>query len=174
MATQRSSDAASYLDGPALGIGLLFVLLPLMDIVTQTWPLAPASPTWRYGTVGLGSNYLVSVVFGMGLLCYVAARRNHRTVLLTLTILCAAFAAGALIATLGFVLDVLQIRPTVPRGQAGALRTFDLGAIKALVKYLASAFVLAWLAVAELRARRAMPRAAKDETPRLVQKQQSS
>ena len=157
MAAQRSADAALHLTGPAYGVGLLFVILPIVDTLAQSWPIGLGNPSWRYGTVGLGANYLISFVFGMWLLCWVAAARLHRRTLLILTILTWVAAALVLIGTLGFVLDVLQLRPGVPRDPPRALWVFDVGAEKAVLKYLASAVVLAWIAVASRRALRGIP-----------------
>src|SRR5512137_1497932 len=99
MATQRSADVAPYLAGPAYGVGFLFVALPIIDTLTQVWPVALGSPTWRYGAVGLGSNYLVSLVFGMWLLCFVAAQRLDRRTLLMLAIVSGVLTGLTLLAT---------------------------------------------------------------------------
>jgi hypothetical protein len=167
MASQRSSDAAPYLTGPAYGVGLLFAVLPIIDTLSQSWPISLGNPSWRYGTVGIGANYLISFVFGVWLLCWVAASRSQRGLLRILTIVSWVAAALALVATLGFALDALQLRPAVPRDPPRALWVFDVGAEKAVLKYVVSAVVLGWVAAASGRALRAMPGQSGD-APRLV------
>jgi len=166
MATQRTADASPHFAGPAYGVGVLFVVFPLLDVVVQAWPIVLGNPTWRYGAVGIGANYTISLVFGMWLLCYTAGRQLHRRTLVVLAILALLMAVASLVAILGFVLDGLQIRPSVPRDPARALWMFDAGMQKALVKYAASALVLAWLAVSSRRALRDLP--GREDAPRLV------
>lgn len=168
MATQRSTDVAPYLTGPAYGIGLLFVLMPVVDTVAQMWPPALGEPAWRYGTVGIGANYLISMLFGMFLMCLAAGLRRHRRTLLVLAILNGAFAIVLLLAAIGFSLDVLQVRMGVPKDNARATWLFNAGAAKAELKYLASVLVFGWLALSTRRAWRAMPRPTADEAPKLV------
>jgi hypothetical protein len=172
MATQRTADAARYLTGPAYGIAALFVLLPIIDTLAQVWPVALGNPAWRYGTIGLGANYLISVLFGMLGLCLLAALGSHRRTLRALTILSGVAALLLLIAALAFLLDALQLRGTVPRDNPRTLWMFDAGAAKAAFKYLVSAAVFGWLALATWRAGRAIPRPAADEVaPKLVHEQ---
>jgi hypothetical protein len=172
MATQRTADAARYLTGPAYGIAVLFVLLPIIDTLAQTWPLALSNPAWRYGTIGLGANYLISALLGMFGLCLLAALGSHRRTLRALTIVNAVAALLLLIAALAFLLDALQLRGTVPRDNPRTLWLFQVGAAKAAFKYLVSAAVMVWLALATWRAGRAIPvPAAEDVAPKLVHEQ---
>ncbi len=172
MATQRTADAARYLTAPAYGIAALFVLLPIVDTLSQVWPAALGNPAWRYGTIGLGANYLISVLFGMLGLCVLAALGSHRRTLRALAIVSVLGALLLLIAALAFVLDALQVRGTVPRDNPRTLWLFDAGAAKAAFKYLVSAAVIGWLALATWRAGRAIARpAAGDVVPRLVHEQ---
>jgi threonine/homoserine/homoserine lactone efflux protein len=168
MAMQRSADVAPYLTGPAYGVGLLFVLMPVVDTFAQMWPPALSEPSWRYGTVGIGANYLASALLGMLLMCLVAGLRQHRRTLRVLAILNGVFAVVLLLAAVGFILDVLQVRYSVPKDNPRATWLFNTGAVKAELKYLASAFVLAWLALSSRRAWRAIPQQASDEAPKLV------
>jgi hypothetical protein len=172
MATQRTDDAARYLTGPAYGIAVLFVLLPIIDTFAQTWPLALSNPAWRYGTIGLGANYLISALFGMLGLCALAAMGSHRRSLKALTIVNGVTALLLLIAALAFLLDALQLRGTVPRDNPRTLWLFQVGAAKAAFKYLVSAAVMGWLGFATWRAGRAIPvPAAEDVAPKLVHEQ---
>ena len=168
MAMQRSADVAPYLTGPAYGVGLLFVLMPVVDTFAQMWPPALGEPSWRYGTVGIGANYLASALLGMLLMCLVAGLRQHRRTLRVLAILNGVFAVALLLAAIGFALDVLQVRYSVPKDNPRAMWLFNTGAVKAELKYLVSVLVFGWLAVATWRAWRAIPQQAPEESPKLV------
>ena len=168
MATQRSADVAPHLTGPAYGVAVLFVVLPIIDTLAQVWPVALGSPSWRYGAVGLGANYLISFVFGMWLLCFLAARQLHRGTLRSLATASGVVAVLLLIAAAGFALDAIQLRPGVPRDNPRNLWTFEVGAAKAAFKYVVSGVVLGWLALSSRRAWRAIPQQAPEESPKLV------
>jgi hypothetical protein len=170
-----TAEAAPYLTGPTYAVALLFVLFPIMDTVAQVWPPRLDSPSWRYGAVGLGANFLISSLFGMLGLYLVAALRQHRRTLLGLALLSALGALLLLVGALGFVLDAFQVRAGVPRDDPRTLWLFDVGAAKAALKYLVGAGLLAWLALSGWKTGRSMARAgldAEEETPRLVSKQQ--
>src|SRR5690349_3125180 len=62
---------------PAYIVSGLFFFTPLIDIVTNVWPLTPGVVSWRYGAAGASANYLISVVFGMFLACCIAAFAGH-------------------------------------------------------------------------------------------------
>ncbi len=172
MASQRGNGVVHTLTGPVYAVGFLFVLLPIVDTFAQVWPLSFGNPTWRYGTVGIGANYLISVLFGMLLLCLVAGQGGHRRTLKVLMWLNLLGAVVALAGTASFVLDALQVRATIPRDNAQAMRMFNIGAEKAVLKYLLSEVVLLWLAFSCWRVVRQMPSAAAEEkVPKLVSTQ---
>jgi hypothetical protein len=169
MTSQRSADVSHYLTGVVYAVGFLFVLLPLADTFAQVWPPSFGNPGWRYGTVGLGANYLISVLFGMLLMTLVANFRWHRRTLTFLGILDLVMALVALLGTMSFLLDAAQVRMGVPRDNMQALRIFDIGAEKAVFKYLLSEVVLVWMGVASWRAAKAIPHTNVDEdVPKLV------
>ena len=168
MAAHRTDGLATELAGPAYGIGVLFILTAVVDTVSQMWPPAPSEPSWRYGVIGIGGNYLITVLFGILLICLVAGLRQHRRTLRVLAIVNAVLAVLFVLAVIGFVLDVLQVRYSVPKDNPRAVWLFNVGAAKAVAKYVVSALVLGWLAWASRRAWRAMPRPTAEEAPRLV------
>jgi hypothetical protein len=170
-----TTETASFLTGPAYAVALLFVLFPIIDTVAQVWPLGLDSPSWRYGAIGLGANYLISALFGMLGLAIVAALRQHRRVLLGVTLLSGLGALLLLVAALSFVLDAFQVRAGVPRDDPRTLWLFNVGAVKAELKYLVGAGLLAWQGLMGWKAWRTIDRhelAAEEEAPRLVSKQQ--
>ncbi len=171
MASQRKTDVLLNFPGPLYGVGLLFFFLPIVDVVTQVWPPSPGNPGWRYGLVGLGANYLISVVFGLLLICLAAGVLWHRRTLRVLAILSALCGVLCILATLAFVLDALQLRPAIPKDNAGALKMFDIGAAKAVLKYLVSAVVFGWVGLGSWRACRGIPAHAAADVPKLVSRQ---
>jgi hypothetical protein len=168
MATRRTADAASLLMGPAFAIALLFVLWPIVDTLSQTWPMQLGNPMWRYGTIGLGANYTISVLFGMLGLSALAALGMHRRTLKGLAIVGGVVAVLMLVVVLGFLLDALQVRAGIPAGETRTRSTFDIGVAKAALKYVLSALALGWLALASWKGARAMPRPMEEEAPKLV------
>ena len=172
MASSRSSDVLSRLVGPAYAIAFLFALEPIVDTFAQVWPPVPGNPSWRFGLVGVGSNYLISILFGLFLFGAVAATQWHRRTLRVLAVLDLLVAVALIGALLTFALDALQLRPGIPSGNAQALRTFDIGAEKAVLKYLLSTVAALWMGLACWVAARGMKNAKGDEdVPRLVGQQ---
>ncbi len=171
MASQRKTDVILHFPGPLYGVGLLFFFLPIIDVVTQVWPPAPGNPGWRYGLIGLGANYLISVLFGLLLICLAAGAQWHRRTLRVLAIWSAFCGVLCIVGTLAFVLDALQLRPAIPKDNTGQLRMFDVGAAKAVFKYLISAVVFGWIGLASWRGAREIPTHAAEDVPKLVSRQ---
>ena len=170
-----TAGAAPYLTGPAYAAALLFVLFPVIDTVAQIWPLGLDNPRWRYGAVGLGADYLISALFGMLGLALLAALRRHRRTLLWLALLSGLGALLLLVGALGFVMDAFEVRASVSRNAPRTLWLFDVGAAKAVFKYVVAAGFLAWLGLMSWKAGRSIARPeheAEEEIPRLVGKQQ--
>ncbi len=151
MVTRRTAGTSALLIGPAYAVAILFVVLPIIDTFTQTWPVTVSSPGWRYGTIGIGANYLISILFGLLGLITLAALGGHRRTLKVLGVLCGLGTVIALVALLGFLLDAIQVRAGIPAGEGRTRQMFDIGGAKAALKYLLSAFVLGWLAFAAWR-----------------------
>ncbi len=168
MATRRTTGIPSHLVGPAYAIAFLFVLFPIMDTLSQTWPAAVSNPAWRYGTIGIGANYLVSFLLGMLGLCALAAVGERRRTLRLFGVLCGIATVVLLVALLGFLLDAVQVRSGIPPSETQTRGAFDLGAAKAAVKYVLSAFVMGWLTIAAWRRGGAIARAQEQEPAMLI------
>lgn len=168
MATRRGTGSSSLLAGPAYAVAILFVLHPILDTFSQTWPLNFSSPGWRYGTIGIGANYLISVLLGALGLSALAALGQHRRTLRLLGILCGIATVVLLVGVIGFLLDAVQVRAGIPSGDDRTRAVFDLGAAKAAVKYVLSAGVMGWIALASWRRAGAVPREKAEEAPKLV------
>ncbi len=145
-------------------VAALFFFTPVLDVFLNVWPWRPGLEEWRYGAVGAAANYLVSMVFGCLLATATAAVCGHRRSLRVLAV--ADWVVAALLAalTLEFVLDVLQLQTRVPQEDQ---RGFRLGAVKAVVKYLASIVCLVVVGIAGWRFAREMPRQ-QDDRPDAV------
>jgi hypothetical protein len=132
-------------------VAAVFLLSPLVDVVTNVYPTDIGNMQWRFGAIGILSNYLISGVFGLLLATLVAAFLGHRGVLRTSAVIDLVVAALLLALMLLFALDVLQLRQTV-RPEAGEM--FKIGALKASLKLLMTAAALAVLGVRALKASR--------------------
>jgi hypothetical protein len=152
--TERSSSALDSLARPLYFLAILLVATPLMDILANTWPLRFSELTWRYGAVGMFSGFQLTPLLGIGLACWLSSALGHKTVQRTLTFVCIIGAILLLLAAVGFALDVVQLRHSVPTTPPQAMWTFEVGAVKALLKYLTGAIALAWFGLATRRALR--------------------
>jgi hypothetical protein len=140
-----------YLAGPFYFVCLLLILIPLVDLATNVWPLRFGDMGWRYGTVGLLSGFLVSPLMGLVLAVSAAAYMGHTRMLKTLGVLSALGVLILLGATGLFTLDALQIRAQVPpEGQS----SYRVGAARAWVKNTLVAAGMLWLAIGSFRVAR--------------------
>lgn len=118
-------------------------LFPLIDIASGLMPPQFGNATWRFGAVGLFSNYAMGLSLELLLLAVLAALSNHRRVLLVLGVLSVLLAVTLLGSSLLFVLDALQTRARVTPAM---LQRFDFatgGAIVKLVLYAVANLILA-------------------------------
>ena len=122
--------------------GALMVVLSLVDLVTNVLPLQFGELQWRYGAWGLLAGFLLTPVLGMFMLAAAAAVLVHGGALKTLWWINLAVSVVLVLGSVMFVLDVLQFRGAVPRGD---LSRFDIGAAKALLKHVTVAAALFWL-----------------------------
>ena len=125
-------------------IALLFVLGPIADSLTNVFPWQVSSEQWRFGLVGVTSNYLVSVVFGLLLAAFTAAAAEHRVMLRVIAITSVTGAAVLLLVCVAYVLDTVQLRPVVREEQ---VPFFRIGAVKSILKVLTSVVALVLLGI---------------------------
>jgi hypothetical protein len=141
-------DTDEVLAAPFYAFGMLLIGLPLLDFVTSVLPPSFSNIQWRFTTVGLLSNFLMTPLLGMGIMIVVAAIREHfvfQRVLATIN----GIAAVLLIALLVlFVLDIVQLTGSIP---PDGLKIFQNAAFKAIVKHTMTILVLTWLATAGWR-----------------------
>jgi hypothetical protein len=166
--TERSSGALDTLAGPLYFLAFLLVATPVVDILANTWPLRFGDVTWRYGAVGMFSGFLLTPLLGVGLSSWVALTLGHRMTQRVLMIGCLVVAVLLVIAGLSFLLDVVQLRHSVPTAPPQAMWTFEVGAAKALLKYFVAAIAFTWFGLAARRALRASAAGSRGPTPPLV------
>jgi hypothetical protein len=145
-------DSLRRLTPAAYAVAAVFILSPLVDVVANFYPFDPGSVQWRYGAVGIMSNYLVSAVFGLLLGTLVAAVGGGRIARWTFTALSLAVAVALVLVLLLFSLDVLQLRNVV---RPEAAEMFKVGALKTALKLVMVAAALFLLGIGGFRVARA-------------------
>ena len=139
------------LQGPLYLSCLLLVLIPLVDLVSNVWPLRPWEVGWRYGAVGLASGFILTPFLG-----WVAGLALARTLLQPRALLLFSWGSVGVAILLGgatavFILDALQVGEGVPdMGRS----TFQIGAVRAAVKLALVGGALGWLGLAGLHSLR--------------------
>jgi len=165
---ERSSGALESLAGPLYVLALLLVVTPPVDVLANVWPPRLGEVSWRYGTVGASSGYLLTPLLGLGLACLIAIARRQRIMLRVLAVVCLVAGVMLVIAAIDFAMDAAQLRHTVPTTPALARWAFDVGAAKAIFKNLSAAVCFVWLGWATRRAQRALGAGGKHTPPPLV------
>ncbi|MBV6521718.1 MAG: hypothetical protein MNPFHGCM_01862 [Gemmatimonadaceae bacterium] len=141
-------DADEALSAPFYAFGLLLIGHPLLDFVTSVLPVSPTNIQWRFATVGLLSNFLMTPMLGLGIMIVVAAVREHLVFQRVLAIV-NTVAALVLIAFVAlFVLDIVQLNASI---QPEGLKEFQSAAFKAVLKHISAIIVLCLFAAAGWR-----------------------
>lgn len=147
--TNRDNELLRQLAGPIYLVAALLVVLPLLDFVTNIIPINLGEAHWRYGMMALVGQFFLTPLLGSFIALLAAAALGHTGVLRWMGMVYLVLGGLLLIALVGFLLDVFQVRAGAP---PAALHNFDIGWVRALVKELAVAGTVIWLG---LRARRA-------------------
>jgi hypothetical protein len=135
-------------------IALLLVLVPLLDAGIRTGRVRLGDEGWRFGTLGILFNTLVTPLLGVFLAMVVATQLEHRRVLKVVAGVVGVAAGLAVIALGGFVLDYVQLRGSVTPEGMGA---FDIAARKAMVVGVLGVGTAVVLAVSGWRTARRLP-----------------
>jgi hypothetical protein len=136
---------------------VLAALFPLLDLLSGLYPTNFGNATWRFGAVGLFSNFAMGLSLELFLIAVIALVANQRRVLLVLGVLSALLAVLLLGSAVLFVLDALQTRARV---NPAVLHRFDFaagGAVAKLLLYAVANLVLARGAFAAARRRTSRP-----------------
>jgi hypothetical protein len=129
-------------------VAAIMILFPIVDLGANLWPFRPTELNWRYGTYGVMSGYLLTVVLGFGLVVAVGVLAMHRGWVRLLGGLSAVGGVLLLVFAAVYVLDALQIRATL---SGDALGQFHIGTVKTLFKNGISGLALIWIAWAGWR-----------------------
>ncbi len=155
-------DPEEALAGPLYVVAGLLVAIPMLDFLLSVAAPQLSSVQWRFAAVGLLSGFTLTPILGLALALGVAAWRQHVAAQRLLVVTCLAGALLLTVLSLGFVLDVMQLRASVP-GEGRA--AFQNAWMRALAKHALSAFALGYLG---WRARRMIPAGSRPRTPRSV------
>lgn len=121
---------------------VLLTLHPILEALSNSWPLQLGDPRLRVALVGPLLNGMILVLTGLALIALVAALLGHGGVIRAVAIAAILSAATLAGAGLMFGLDVLQVRRMV---RTDAKSHFDAAAAKTLM-VSAPMFVMAvWL-----------------------------
>ncbi|NUQ11441.1 MAG: hypothetical protein HUU26_03800 [Gemmatimonadaceae bacterium] len=160
--SQTRLDPEEALAGPLYAVAGLLIAMPVVDFVLSVAAPAPSSVQWRFAAVGLLSGFTLTPILGMAVALTVAAVRQHYLVQRLLVATSLLGSVVLLVLCAGFILDVLQLRVSIPaEGQAA----FRSAWTRALLKHLLAAVVLAYLG---WRARRMIPKGHRPREPRTV------
>jgi len=123
-------------------------VIPAFDLLTTIWPLQLDTLMWRFGTLGMVPNFLLTMLLAAVLASAAAAELRHARTLRALSVLYILVAVALLAALVLFALDVLQFRAQVTET---VIPNYQRTATAAGVKYLLGVATFVWLGLAGLR-----------------------
>ncbi len=135
-------DPEEALAGPLYGVAALLIVIPLVDFVLSV-PSAEFSNTqWRFAAVGLFSGYTLTPILGLAMALVIAAFLKQFAIQRWLVAASLSFAALLIAVSLGFLLDMQELRGSVPNDGRAA---FKSAWTRASVKLALSAIGLVYL-----------------------------
>lgn len=155
-------DPEEALPGPLYLVAALLVVVPLADFILSVPNAEFANVQWRFAAVGLLSGFTLTPILGLAMALVVAAFLKHYTVQRWLVATCLSMATVLVALSLGFLLDVMQVRASVP---AEGRAAFSNAWSRAILKHALSAVALAYMG---WRARRMIPARSRQRTPKTV------
>lgn len=143
--------------------GALIMLDQGADLVATlvSQRLDPGAVAWRFGVFGLAVSRTSALVAGDVMLLASLALLGWRTGLRMAGVMHLLVAAALVAGTGSFVLDVLQLRKTIP---PAAARQFTLAVARAGAIAIAGIVALVWAGVASIRAARGRSGRHRDRT----------
>lgn len=138
-------------------VAALMLIIPVLEVVLSVWPLRVGETSWRFGTVGLLSQALLTPLLGALVLVLLAVTLGHRRTLATVSVVAALLALALLVVIPIFGLDAIQMRTRV---RTDAHRAFDLSSVLATIKLTAAFVVSLLLAIGSWKMRKAVMRRA--------------
>lgn len=155
-------DPEEALTGPLYLVAALLVVFPIVDYVLSVPPPAMSDVQWRFAAVGLLSNYTLTPILGLAMAFVISAFLKHHSLQRWLVVACLSLAVILIALSLGFVLDSLQVRASVPEeGRAAFASAWK----RAFIKHALATVALVYMG---LRARRMIPSRNRQRTPKPV------
>jgi hypothetical protein len=143
----RQLKAATYL------VVFLLIVVPLLEVVLSVWPLRWGQTNWRFGTVGVLSQALITPLLGVVLVVAAAYYLEQRRLLNTISLLAGLAGLFLLVALVLFPLDALEMRARVRPESKSA---FDASSALALFKLSSILVVCVLLAIGCRKAARGL------------------
>ncbi|HEX6941560.1 MAG TPA: hypothetical protein VF128_01465 [Gemmatimonadaceae bacterium] len=155
-------DPEEALAGPFYVVAGLLVVIPLVDFVLSVPSAEFSNVQWRFAAVGLLSGYTVMPILGLAMAFVIAAVLKQYGAQRWLV--AASLSVGAILMALsaGFLLDMLQLRISVPRDGRAA---FQSAWVRAIIKLVLSTIALLYMG---WRARRMIPARSRHRPPKTV------
>ncbi len=159
--------ANRYMRAGAYGIALLLIVMPFAETLASVWPLRLGEVNWRFGTMGFFSKAFVTPMIGALVVAAVATATEGRIALRLLAIGTLLYALVALVFSVSFVLDALQLRANV---RPEARRAFELASALAFLRTVAAMVIAVLLSTGAWHLARGMrrPDARSDPSSQLV------
>jgi len=155
-------DPEEALAAPLYVVAMMLILIPAADFLLSVPPPEPSSIQWRFAAVGLLSGYTMTPILGLALALVVSVVAKQVALQRLLVITCLMLAVILLFLSVGFMLDVVQLRASIPQDGRPA---FNSAWTRAIIKHGLSAGTLAYLG---WRARRMLPARSRHRDPKPV------
>lgn len=160
MSSRLDPDEA--LAGPLYVVAALLVVVPLVDFVLSVPAAELSNVQWRFAAVGLLSGYTLTPILGLAMAFVIAAVLKQHAAQRWLVAACLSFGAILMALSAGFMLDMLQLRLSVPRDGRAA---FQSAWVRAIIKLALSTIALLYMG---WRARRMIPARSRHRSPKSV------
>ena len=144
-------DPDEALAGPLYAVAALLIVIPLVDVVLTVPPPELSNAEWRFAAIGVLSSYTLTPILGLAMGFVVAAFLKQYAVQRWLVAASLSFAAILLALSIGFLLDMSELRFSIPNDRSAA---FQSAWIQAIIKLALSIIALAYMG---WRARRMIP-----------------
>jgi hypothetical protein len=141
----------SALAGPLYAVAVMLIVVPFLEVGTQLgWSISPSMLNWRTGAVGLLSSATLTPTFGLVVAVVTASVFDHRWMQRVLIAVAGLAALTCVVLLFTFVLDSVQLRPTVTEA---VRRTYTIAMIKAMLNITLAIVALTIVFVGALKAR---------------------
>jgi hypothetical protein len=154
MSELRREPTVRFATWATYGLAALFFIHPVADLLTNFIPIEFGNVQWRYAFVGLLSNYVLTMLAGIVFAAVAAAISRQNRALQWVAGVAAVVALVLAITTIVFILDVLQLRVSVPPEEK---LLFKIGSLKAVAKlavavlYVGAVAIAGWLVTGRTR-----------------------